>query len=358
MLFKQLTAYGIEMPKDELGISLQVNPHEWRAHLMNSAMQHRFQPLTKHQASGAGWEIPEPDLNKEYLITAPEKNLHLLCYRMDARKIPASAINEALKKHIEKIEHDEKRGVSKLERETFKADIIAQKIPHTLPTPSRVMVVVDLDEMTVLIGTSSEGVASTIKAAMASDLLPEYALDDEEVSPRLLPYVYCRGDAQTYMTSWVRCENDEMPRDVCLGDAVVLQRDKSKNISISGQSMDSQHVQDALNDGYQAFKLPVSIMSGDIPMAEVLLDKYGAFNKITIPDEFKPTIDEDAEDEAWQLLNAELVRTTLNYHYVKQVVMAAFGVVSLDAVGVLAANWREQMASIGCTVKAVESAEQ
>lgn len=353
MLFKSLTPYNIEMPKPDDGERIVLNHHEWRAYLADAAMKHSFKPLAKNQGYGAGWEIPEPDLNQEFLISAPTGALHLLCYRCDERKIPSSAIAEQLKRQVDKIERDEKRKVSKLEKTNFKADIIAAKIPHTLPTPTRILVVMDLDNLTVLIGTSSEGTASVIKAAICAELLPEYEIDETQVTARLLPNVFCKGDAQDHMTHWLKVDNEDMPINISLSDAVTLQRDKSKNIAISGQSMDSQHVQDALNDGYRAFKLPLTIMSGDLEMAEVTLNKYGAFSKIDIPNEFKPSIDDDVEDAQWQLLMAELVRTSLNYHYVTDVVMAAFGGDRLDTLERVidhAAKWRSDLVALGCEV--------
>lgn len=357
MLFKQLTAYNIQMPADEAGRRIVLNTKEWRACIAQQAMNHSFKALTDHQVSGTGWEVPEPDINQEYLISVPaqDKNIHLLCYRTDERKIPNSAIKEQLNRQVAKIERDEKRAVSKIERMTFKDEILAQKIPHTLPTPSRVLVVFDLDNMTVLIGTSSEGAASCIKSAISEQLLPEYEVDESPIKARLLPPVFCKADARDHMTHWLTCANDDMPINVCLSDSVVLQRDKSKNIAITGLGMDSPYVKEALADGYRAFKVPVSIMSGDIEMGCITLDKYGAFNKIDIPSEFKPTVDKEDEDAAWQLLYAELASTALNYQYVSDVVMGAFG--TGDALdGVLArvarsaAQWAEGMQRMGGVV--------
>ncbi len=359
MLFNQLTAYNIQMPNDEADRRIVLNPKEWRAFIGQQAMGHSFKALTDHQPYGSGWEVPEPEMNQEYLISVPgnDQNIHLLCYRTDERKIPNSAINEQLKRQVEKIEREEKREVSKLERRTFKDEIIAQKIPHTLPTPSRVLVVFDLDNKTVLIGTSSEGNASCIKAAISEQLLPEYEVDENPIKARLLPPVFCKADARDHMTRWLTCENDEMPTNVCLSDSVVLQRDKSKNIAITGQGMDSPYVREALNDGYRAFKVPVSIMSGDIEMGCITLDKYGAFNKIDIPNEFKPTVDKDNEDAAWNLLYAELAGTALNYKYVADVVMGAFGTGDtldgvLARVAQSAAQWAEGMRKMGGVIVA------
>lgn len=325
MLFKQLTAYNIEMPKDEKGAQILLSAKQWRAYIFKQAMGHAFVPLTEHQQKGSGWEAPMQDINQEYMITAPQQDIHLLCYRTDERKIPTSAINEQLRRQVEKIEREEKRKVSKLEKATFKDEIIAQKIPHTLPTPSRVLVVFDLEKKTVLIGTSSEGAASGIRAAINEQLLPEYEVEEEKVKARLLPPVYCRSEARDHMTNWLRCDNDQMPANITLSDSVVLQRDKSKNISITGQSMDSHHVQEPLNDGYRAFSVPVAVLSNDVVMGVITLDKYGSFNRIDIDNEFKPVIDKDDEDAAWNQLFTDLVSTTLNFHYVKSVVMTAFG---------------------------------
>ncbi len=357
MLFKQLTAYNIQMPSDEADRRIVLNTKEWRAGIAQQAMNHSFKSLTDHQVKGSGWEVPEPDLNQEYLISVPaqDKNIHLLCYRTDERKIPNSAIKEQLNRQVAKIEREEKRSVSKIERMTFTDEIIAQKIPHTLPTPSRVLVVFDLDNMTVLIGTSSEGNASCIKAAISEQLLPEYEVDENLIKARLLPPVFCKADARDHMTRWLTCDNDDMPTNVCLSDSVVLQRDKSKNIAITGLGMDSPYVKEALNDGYRAFKVPVSIMSGDIEMGCITLDKYGAFNKIDIPNEFKPTVDKEDEDAAWKLVYAELASTALNYQYVSDVVMGAFGTGDtldgvLAKVAQSAAQWAEGMQKMGGVV--------
>lgn len=356
MLFKQLTAYNIEMPKNEAGVPISLSFQQWRDHIFKQAMSHAFQPLAEHQQKGAGWEVPKMDINQEYLISAPERNIHLLCYRMDERKIPTSAVNEQLRRQVQKIEREEKRPVSKIEKLTFKDEIIARLIPHTLPTPNRIFVVLDLDKKTILVGTSSENAASAVRSAMIDQLLPSYEVEESPVYPRLLPPVFCRSGARDHMTRWVTCDNEEMPRNITLNDSVVLQREQSKNIAITGQPMDSEHVRDPIKDGYLVYSLPVTILSGDHEMAVVTLDRYGAFNKIELSNEFKPQVNKEDDDAVWNQLFADLVMTAMNYQYIKDVLFAAFGQdddALLENVIEAASTWQQSMQALGLTIASV-----
>lgn len=357
MLFNQLTAYKIHMPKDPNNELLEIvaNPHEWREHLTKGAMARYFRPLTEHQQKGSGWEAPLPDINQEFLLATPDGLVFLLCYRTDERKIPNSAVKEQVEAKVRAIEKAESRKVPKLEKATIRDNLIAEKIPHTLPTPSRVFVVVDMKNLVLLIGTSSETAAGAIKSVFRNDLLPHYEIDEQEHWPTLIPPVYCRDMAADHMTQWLLGTDDDVPEGINLGEMVAMEREKSKNIIVSGQPLDTPHVLDTLRDDYRPYALEVCILSGDMVMAATILDRHGSFNKITIPDEIKRNALKDAGEDVTLLdmVLVDLAKTALLYDFVARVIYSAFSNgEGAETVTQKLTGFYEHLAELGATVVA------
>ncbi len=324
MLFKQLTAFTIEMPLYPNGLRERMKPQEWREHLVESLYRYRFRDILKNQTSCAGWEVPHAHINEEYLVSAPNDPVYLLCYRQDERKISRKAIDEQLIVKCKQIELSECRKVSKLERSSFYDDIVAAKSPHVLPTPVRTLVVIDLNNSTILIGTSSESKALEIKRAIYDQLLPKFLVDDLEVKPKLIMPVHCKSDARDLMTNWILDDNELPPDNISLGESVKLGIKGGKKIQVTGHSMYSPVVVDALNSGYRPELMSVSIMNGDHVMADIVLDRYGTFNKIKVSGDFDLAGSGDVDNE-YDLLLSNLTNTALTYEYVFAVVSKAFG---------------------------------
>jgi len=354
MLFKKITALNIEMPKDEFSHPIPLNHQVWRESIRNAAMVHHFRELTEHQQTGSGWEKPFKALNDEYTIPETEQNLILLCYRSDTRKLSMAGIKETVNTKVALIEHFEKRSVRKIERQSLEDDIVQAIVPFTPATPSRTLVLIDTLRRCVLIGSSSDKLASEIRTELSNNILPAFEVKDATVRPRLLVPVFCQSSAGDHMVTWLLDTEEkmaEMPFSMSAGTAVSLQRDKSKNIVVSGQSLDCDTVQNALRDEYKPFKLPVSIMKGDIPMGDITLDVHGCFDSIKISGEFTPIaadVDGNVDDAAFNQILTDMTLTSLNYHYVAGVVHDAFGTLPF---GCASDRLHEVLDSLGASIE-------
>ncbi len=356
MLFKKVTAFNIEMPLDEFSGVIPLNHQVWRESIRSAAMVRHFRELTEHQQTGSGWEQPFKTLNEEYSIPELEQNLILLCYRTDTRKIAMAGIKEQVQRKVAQIERAEARKVRKLERQSFEDDIIQQILPYTPATPARTLVLIDTARRTILIGSSSDNVTSDIRTELSNNILPAFEVKEQTVRPRLLVPVFCKSSAPALMSTWLLDREDdlaEMPAGMSAGSSVSLRRDKSKNVVVTGQSLDCETVQNALRDEYEPFKLPVSIMKGDVPMGDITLDEYGSFDQIKMTDEFKPIaadVDGNVEDAAFNQILTDMTLTSLNYHYVAGVVHEAFGTVPF---GCAADRMNQLMERIGASIEEV-----
>lgn len=354
MLFKKISAFNIEMPRDEFNGVIPLNHQVWRESIRSAALVRHFRELTEHQQTGSGWEQPFKALNDEYTIPETEQNLILLCYRSDTRKLAMAGIKEQVQRKVALIEYEETRKVRKIERQTLEDDIVQKILPFTPATPSRTLVLIDTLRRCVLIGSSSDNLASEIRTELSNNLLPAFEVKEETVRPRLLVPVFCQSSAADHMVTWLLDTEEkmaEMPEGMSAGTAVSLQRDKSKNIVVSGQSLDCDTVQNALRDEYKPFKLPVSIMKGDIPMGDITLDVHGCFDSIKISGEFTPIaadVDGNVEDAAFNQILTDMTLTSLNYHYVAGVVHDAFGTLPF---GCGADRLREMLDSLGASIE-------
>ena len=329
MLFKQITSYAIEMPAGQNGELIRLLPTEWRDTMATNAELMRFRTLAPLQQLGQGFEPPFRDFNSEFVVALEGCTYMLLCYRIDEKKISAAALKEAVENKVELIEQEENRQVRKLEREQIRDDLTTKSLPHIQPTPKRVLILIDTAAARVLIGTSSEALATDIRRTLSEYIIPAYKIEttegEEERRPRLLVVSNCKGDARLHYEQWMR-------RDVVglqLNDGAYLERNESKNIIVTGQANDADVITTALDDGYLPFQVSVGILNrmGDDVIADVVLDRFGEYNMIRISDDYSisPSDHDDKKEAAMTDLHTKMFLTANMARDVEIAIKVAFG---------------------------------
>lgn len=330
MLFKQITTFVIEMPEriDPAADSV-VTPNQWRHKIAERCEHMQFNPLLPLQAQGEGFEPPFRKFNSEYVVATDGCRYLLICYRIDERKVSMPGIREKIAEKAEQVLQTEGRKMRKAEREALEDDLRAKSLPHIAPTPKRVLVLFDIHAQRVLIGSNSEALVSHIRRLLCDYILPRYAVltdaEPEYQAPRLLVDNHCKGDAKEHYTEWFR----RGVKGMHLADQAYLEKSGAKSLIVSGQSLDAPVITDALADGYQPFQVVVSVLNDDEDnvIAETVLDRYGCYTQITVPDyrKIEKSTHEDDTEAAMADLHANIVLTAGTAADVERAVKVAFG---------------------------------
>jgi recombination associated protein RdgC len=161
------------------------------------------------------------------------------------RLLPASAINDALAKKVQKIAEDESLKVGSRERKRLREDLLTEMLPHAPVRSRRVFGWIDDRAGWLIVDTASRKTAENALSALreAFGSFPAVPLLAHE-EPRVL------------LTDWLA--NGELPRKLTLGDQCEL-RDMSgaagSVVRCRRQDLDAEEVREHLRNGKQAVSI-------------------------------------------------------------------------------------------------------
>ncbi|OEC43154.1 recombination-associated protein RdgC [Pseudomonas sp. 1D4] len=170
----------------------------------------------------------------------------LICVRREERILPASVINEELRKKVDAIEESQQRKVYKKERDLLKDEIVQTLLPRAFTRKSATYAAIAPAEGLVLVDHTSpkraEDLLSTLREALGS--LP--------VRP-----VSVKVAATATLTDWVR--NQKAGTDFWLSDDALLRdTDEVGSINVKHQDLTSDEIQLHISSGKSVTRLSLA----------------------------------------------------------------------------------------------------
>lgn len=148
-------------------------------------------PLGNHYESNCGWSAP----NEEYpdiLFQEVIPGISFIQLTINEKIMPASVINEAVKKYVKKIEAEENRKPSKKERNDAKDEIIFEMLPKAFIKSTQVNAYIDYGNKLIIVDAASRVKAELLLSYLRKTLgsLPCVPLvSKNKISPVLNEYV-------------------------------------------------------------------------------------------------------------------------------------------------------------------------
>ena len=168
-----------------------------------------------------------PIIGQQNLVHISENDV-LIAVMFEEKNIPTQTISLELQKRVDKLEEQEKRPISRNEKQQLKVDVIAQLLPRAFSKFKRVSVWIDNDNQRIVIDTASyktaDDVMSLIRKAFGS--LPAIPLP-------------MKNPPEITMTEWVDVPEEISPFFTILED-IKLQSALEKGGRISAKDLDTK----------------------------------------------------------------------------------------------------------------------
>jgi len=294
MLFKNLNIYEITAPIEITEEALVSN---------------YFVPCAGLRAKSAGWVAP---LATTEYRTFEQSGATLLALKIESKVVPASAIAEAMKERIDRIEAVEARKLRSKERLAIKDDVLVELLPRALAKSTVVHGYIDQVSQLIVINTSSTSEAD----------LWLNCLRDSLGSLGAVPWhASARGPVE-HFTKWIM--DDSGPAaGVALGESCdLLNPEDGSKASIRKDEIDTEAVRRHIETGKtcQAINIYCQVMNFTIDTNLVIRQLRQVGNKDQ---------GEDSETPA-DRLSSNLVNLALNVRALVPALFTALGGVVED----------------------------
>ena len=213
------------------------------AHIEESLQATPFIPCEPTQRESSGWVSPRAEENAPLLESIGGQYIMKIAHQ--ARKLPASAVKEALKERMEKIEAETGRKPRGKAKKQLKEDIELELLPRAFTRTVTTLLWLDPKEHLLYVGTGSQKVADRVTTELVNALRGQ------------LPVALVRTEmsAATAMAHWLRTK--EAPYNFTVDrDCVLQQPDDSKSaVKYSRHPLDVDDVVQHIEGG----KLPTQL---------------------------------------------------------------------------------------------------
>lgn len=246
-----------------------------------------FQPCGKTDMQSIGWT---PALGpKAASLTHSAGDFLLICLKKQEKVLPAAVVRELLEEKLKEIEDAEGRKVKGKEKQNIKEELIHTLLPQAFTKSSFVNAYIALKAGWIVIEASSPNKAEELTAYLRKCLgsLPVIPLEIE--TPLM-----------TTFTEWMRGDH---PSDFGLGTEVELKdfAEDEGTLRIKNLSLDSDDLQNHLNNGKQVTKLAVD---WDDTLSCVLADD-SSIKRIKFSDVIKEQNEDITDEDKMARLDAD-----------------------------------------------------
>jgi recombination associated protein RdgC len=265
MFFRNLTLYRFSR---EVAADL--------ARLDEALPDHRLRPCGPMDLFTRGF-VPPVGRGEDAALTHTVQACTWFVMGGEEKLLPAAVVNDELHHRIQKIAEEEGRKVGGRERKRMKEDLLNELLPRAFVRASRTSAYVDIENLWLVIDTSSRKstdlVLTQVREALGS--FPALPLAPEE-GPRVL------------MTDWLA--NGTLPAGLTLGDECELRDPGSNTGAIARcrrQDLESEELKEHMRNGKQVFQLGlvfddrISFVLGEdlvlrkVKLLDVVLDELG-----------------------------------------------------------------------------------
>ncbi len=248
-----------------------------------------FKPCGKTDMQTIGWT---PALGpKAATLTHKSEDFLLLTLKKQEKVLPASVVRELLDEKLKEIEDAEGRKVKGKEKQNIKEELIHTLLPQAFTKSSFINAFIAMKAGFIVIEASSSNKAEEFTAYLRKCLgsLPVVPIDTETQ----LMFTF---------TEWMRGDH---PSDFTLGTEVELKdfAEDEGTLRIKNLSLDSDDLQNHLNNGKQATKIAVD---WDETLSCILADDL-SIKRIKFNDVIKEQNDDITDEDKLARLDADFV---------------------------------------------------
>ena len=161
-------------------------------------------PVGPTSTKSTGW-VPPRGIEHGDLIEA-NSGASVLCFAVETRQVPASAVAEKLAEQVKLIEAQTRRKPGKKERRDLKEEIIHTLLPHAFPKRTTCMLIADGNLL--IAGTTSKSMIDDLSTALVKS---------EGV---VMEYLQTQQSPATAMSTWLAAQ--EAPAGFEIGRACEL----------------------------------------------------------------------------------------------------------------------------------------
>lgn len=205
-----------------------------------------FEPCQPTQEVSVGWVSPRPVEHSPLLEVV--NGQWLLKLQIERKTVPSSAVKALLKQRCKEIEEARGRGPSRKEKKDLQEDIKLELLPRAFSKTSSVLVWLDMEHRTVIVGSTSgkqldEVITQMVKAFSEA----EASLEIREVTTELSP--------STAMTIWL--QQKDGPYQFSLDRELELRQPDSEQASVkySRHNLEGDDILQHITEG----KVPVQL---------------------------------------------------------------------------------------------------
>jgi recombination associated protein RdgC len=204
--------------------------------LVNALPNKLFTPCTASDEKSAGWVSPFGD--KYDTIVHSVMGGHMVCLKVEEKKIPSDVLNEKLQERIEEIQIQNPEGKISRELKTrLKEEVRLELVPFALPKVKRYFAYVDQTLEYIIVNESSATKSETIINYLVN------TLNDDSIKVRAVSTVH---DVSAKMSSWVK--DEQVPAGIELSTSCKIESEDKNKISYSKHSMDDEKLQSYLRE--------------------------------------------------------------------------------------------------------------
>lgn len=271
MWFKSLNLFsidGLDVDEDTLGKRLKDNA---------------YVPCKKHEETKSGWVSPL-GMDSEYL-TPGNNGCHLICLKIETRKVPADTINEELDKLIKELkEKDPEAKITGALKKNLKEEIKNELLPLAFSKYDSIMAYWDTKNNFLVIDVASRTKAETFAEAF-KNALTEYSFS-------VIP-VQTQHEPNKVMTQWLT--EDASPELIITQSTVSIRDidDDDGNIKYTKQDLDDERLIGYLEDDKTVSELELKY---DDKIYMTVTEDF-LIKGVKFSDELKETAENEGNDD-------------------------------------------------------------
>lgn len=260
------------------------------ADLLEALPKKLFKPLSSVEEKSAGWVSPFGD--KYDTIVHSVMGGHMMCLKVEEKKIPGDVLKEKLQERLEEIQIENPEGkISRELKARLKEEVRQELLPYAMPKIKRTTAYLDQTLGYIIVNDPSPSKSETFVTYLLN------TLGNDEIKVKTVSTVH---DVSAKMSSWVK--DEQVPAGLELSSSCKIESEEGNKISYTKHNMDDQKLQSYLREeGFRVYELELIYPE---KFRFVLTEDF-VVKGIKLDDDLKDKIDEEDSETLEQAMDVD-----------------------------------------------------